>query len=135
MIHKDKGENLVLATGIQTGNGNDFANLITGNVGVNRLAGLDGDDELLGLEGNDSMWGGGGSDRLIGADGNDYLDGSEGIDHLEGGAGNDVYITEDASDVVVEVAGGGTDPVTTTASYTLSAKDGTETLRERGCRA
>src|SRR3546814_1093820 len=61
------------------------------------------------------MWGGGGSDRLIGADGNDYLDGSEGIDHLEGGAGNDVYITDDASDVVVEVAGGGTDQVQTTA--------------------
>ena len=121
LILKDNVENLVLATGIQTGNGNDLANLITGNAGDNRLAGLDGDDELLGLEGNDSMWGGGGSDRLIGADGNDYLDGSEGIDHLEGGAGNDVYITDDASDVVVEAASGGTDQVQTTASYTLSA--------------
>src|SRR3546814_15905855 len=117
MIHKDKGENLVLATGIQTGNGNDFANLITGNVGDNRLAGLDGDDELLGLEGNDSMWGGGGSDRLIGADGNDYLDGSEGIDHLDGGAGKDVYITDDASDVVVEVAGCGSDQEIGSASW------------------
>src|SRR3546814_2043131 len=81
LILKDNVENLVLATGIQTGNGNDLANLITGNVGDNRLAGLDGDDELLGLEGNDSMWGGGGSDRLIGADGNDYLDGSRSEEH------------------------------------------------------
>src|SRR3546814_4043176 len=104
----------------------DLANLLTGNVGDNRLAGLDGDDELLGLEGNDSMWGGGGSDRLIGADGNDYLDGSEGIDHLEGGAGKDVYITDDASDVVVEVAGGATDQVQTTAADQLAAKRGRE---------
>lgn len=114
-------ENLILGTGITTGNGNTLDNTVTGNAGDNTLGGWDGNDELHGLDGNDSLFGGTGIDQLLGGAGNDYLDGGAGIDHLEGGAGNDVYITDDASDVVVEAAAAGTDQVQTTASYALSA--------------
>lgn len=114
-------ENLVLGTGVLSGNGNDLNNTITGNASNNRLSGLGGDDELLGFDGDDSMWGGDGADRLIGGAGADYLDGSAGIDYLEGGIGNDVYVIGDSGDVIVEAAGGGTDQVQASASYTLSA--------------
>ncbi|MEJ1095480.1 MULTISPECIES: calcium-binding protein [unclassified Pseudoxanthomonas] len=113
-------ENLILGTGIATGNGNGLNNAITGNASDNTLGGWDGNDELFGLDGNDSLFGGTGIDRLLGGVGNDYLDGGAGVDHLEGGTGNDIYITDTASDVVVEAAGAGTDQVQTTASYALS---------------
>lgn len=121
LVLSDNVENLILGAGITTGNGNGLDNTITGNADDNTLGGWDGDDTLHGLDGNDSLFGGAGIDQLLGGAGNDYLDGGAGIDHLEGGAGNDVYITDDASDVVVEAAGAGTDQVQTTASYALSA--------------
>ena len=39
---------------------------------------------------------------------------------MTGGAGSDRYYVDDASDVVIEFASGGTDTVYTTASYTLA---------------
>ena len=114
-------ENLILATGITTGNGNELDNTITGNASANTLGGWDGDDLLYGLDGDDALFGGTGSDSLYGGNGADYLDGGEGVDRLEGGAGNDVYVTDDSNDVVVEAAGAGADQVQTTASYSLSA--------------
>ncbi|MDI9238641.1 calcium-binding protein [Lysobacter sp. LF1] len=121
LVLSDNVENLILAEGIRTGNGNELDNTITGNSGANALGGWDGDDVLHGLDGDDSLFGGTGSDVLQGGNGGDYLDGGEGVDHLEGGAGNDVYVTDDAADVVVEAAGAGTDQVQTTATYALSA--------------
>ncbi|WP_179197297.1 calcium-binding protein [Stenotrophomonas rhizophila] len=120
LVLADEVENLILAVGIQTGNGNGLDNVITGNAGGNTLGGWDGDDLLYGLDGNDSLFGGSGSDMLYGDTGNDYHDGGEGIDHMEGGAGDDIYIVDDSADVVVEAIGAGKDQVQSSASYVLA---------------
>ena len=60
------------------------------------------------------------ANNLSGGAGADTLNGAAGIDTMAGGAGNDTYITDNTLDVVVELAGGGADQVSTTAlSYTL----------------
>jgi Ca2+-binding RTX toxin-like protein len=49
------------------------------------------------------------------------LDGGAGADTMAGGAGNDVYIVDNAGDVVIEGASAGTDSVSTSITYTLTA--------------
>ncbi|WP_349622037.1 calcium-binding protein, partial [Azospirillum argentinense] len=62
-------------------------------------------------------------DNLIrGGSSNDTLAGGFGLDTLVGGAGNDLYLIDDADDVVIETAGEGTDEVRTSlAAFTLAA--------------
>ncbi|MBX9700217.1 MAG: hypothetical protein K2X74_12325 [Acetobacteraceae bacterium] len=109
--------------------GNSSANLLIGGDGNDSLAGGGGDDRLFGQAGEDSLlgglgsdwaWGGDGADTIQGGAGNDtlcgeagddLLDGGAGRDWLDGGAGNDLYLVDDAADVVVERAGGGSDTV------------------------
>jgi trimeric autotransporter adhesin len=61
-----------------------------------------------------------GGDTLDGGAGDDWLLGGAAADTLTGGAGNDTYIVSNTADTLVELAGGGTDTVQSSASYSLA---------------
>ncbi|WP_202679954.1 calcium-binding protein [Skermanella mucosa] len=123
-----------------TGRGNGSANVMRGGAGADTLHGLGGDDRLHGGAGKDYLYGGDGADMLDGGDandtlkggdgndtlyggaGNDWLEGGAGADSMVGGTGNDTYIVNDATDILIERAGEGTDTARSTVSYTLSAE-------------
>ncbi len=99
-------ENLTLTGTDDTyGDGNDLANVLTGNTG---------DNSLYGAKGNDT---------LVGGLGDDGLDGGEGNDLLIGGKGNDVYFIDSLADKVTEAANEGFDWVYVMAAinYTMAA--------------
>ena len=68
--------------------------------------------------------GGGGNDTLTG--------GTAGADTMAGGAGNDTYFVDNAGDVVNETAGQGTDTVSASVNYSLTAGSEIEFLRGTG---
>ncbi|MBI5790411.1 MAG: DUF4347 domain-containing protein [Rhodocyclales bacterium] len=88
---------VMLGSAAISGTGNANANQMTGNSGANQLFGLAGADTLNG--------GGAGS----------------GIDSLYGGADNDIYQIDDATDLIFENLGEGTDQVNSSVNYTLAA--------------
>lgn len=105
---------------IENATGGRSADTIRGNTAGNDLVGLGGNDRLLGLSGNDDIQGNVGNDTIEGGVGNDTLIGGLGTDVMLGGTGNDFY-TVDAAGEADETAGGGSDTVRSTVSYSLGA--------------
>jgi Ca2+-binding RTX toxin-like protein len=79
--------------------------------GDDLIFGEAGEDDMFGQTGNDQLYGGADADRLYGGTGNDFLDGGTGLDTMEGGIGNDFYVVDAIGDVLLELAGQGTDTV------------------------
>ncbi|HVQ08006.1 MAG TPA: calcium-binding protein [Allosphingosinicella sp.] len=72
-----------------------------------------------------------GGDTLTGGAGDDMLDGAGGADTLSGGRGNDIYIVDNASDLIHELAGEGSDLIYTSVSYALGTGEEVEALSTR----
>jgi Ca2+-binding RTX toxin-like protein len=81
-----------MTTTVNTINGNEGNNRLTGTSRNDVINGNGGNDKLSGGLGDDTLNGGAGKDELNGGSGNDVLDGGSGSDELEGGSGNDRLI-------------------------------------------
>jgi Ca2+-binding RTX toxin-like protein len=84
---------------------------------------------LTGTAGNDTLTGSAGNDTLTGLGGNDTLNGGAGVDTMIGGIGNDTYYVDNATDVVTEYVGEGTDTVWASVSNALAAGTEVETMK------
>lgn len=104
------------ADSINAGQGND---IVYGGAGNDTIQAQAGGDQLYGGDGNDRLFGQSGNDYLVGGLGNDRLNGGTGNDVMEGGPGNDLYVVGEPSDVVIELAGEGTDTVYTSINWSL----------------
>ena len=100
------------------GAGND---LVRGGWFNEALGGGAGNDTLQGGDGNDTLFGEAGNDSIVGGVGNDTLYGGAGNDTMAGGTGDDVYLVEDLTDVVTELAGEGNDTAFVTVNGWTSA--------------
>lgn len=78
---------------------------------IEKLIGSDHDDTLIGNKADNVIYGGKGKDSIDGGEGNDYLDGGLGVDTLTGGLGDDIFVVDESSDVVKELADQGTDTI------------------------
>ena len=132
-----------------TGTGNSLANVLTGNAGTNTLTGLAGNDTYVVQNATDVVVeaAGGGTDLVLASlswtlagelenltltgtaaitgTGNglaNVITGNAGSNTLTGLAGNDTYVVQNATDAIVEAAGGGTDSVVSDVSWSLGAE-------------
>ncbi|RZI81910.1 MAG: hypothetical protein EOP38_17760, partial [Rubrivivax sp.] len=88
------------------------------NLSDDLVQGTPGADLLDGGLGNDQLFGNEGDDYLYGDAGEDTLQGGFGADTLAGGAGDDVFMVDNALDLVIERAQDGeADEIRTTVTY------------------
>jgi Ca2+-binding RTX toxin-like protein len=92
---------------------------IAGGLGNDTIDGAAGNDTIDGGAGNDTLYGESGADTLVGGDGNDTLDGGTEGDSMSGGVGDDIYLVDNAGDVVIESPSEGYDVVRSRVSMTL----------------
>jgi Ca2+-binding RTX toxin-like protein len=94
---------------------------LTANVERLNLENAGGQIDGFGNELDNSLNGNNANNTLVGGAGNDTLEGKGGADTLEGGLGDDTYYVDNTGDVVTELASEGTDKVSSSISYTLTA--------------
>src|SRR5258705_9869485 len=68
------------------------------------------------------------AETIVGNAGANVINGGGGADVMQGLGGNDTYYVDNAGDIVKELAGGGSDHVLTSVSYTLTAGQEIEAL-------
>jgi Ca2+-binding RTX toxin-like protein len=102
-------------------NGQQLFRIANGTVIENVVAG----------DGNDTVRGNAVGNHLLGMRGNDSLFGLGGQDTLEGGLGNDTFI-DPTGDIIVELAGGGTDTVRSSTGFSLFSIEHVENLTLTG---
>ncbi|MBD2139957.1 hypothetical protein H6F39_00795 [Anabaena sp. FACHB-1250] len=61
-----------------------------------------------------------GNNVITGNAGNNTLNGGAGTDTLIGGLGNDIYVVDSTTDIITELANGGTDTIQSSATLTLA---------------
>ncbi len=89
---------------------------------TDRTINVGGGGPSAGTPGDDNLVGTAGDDTLNGLAGNDTINGLGGIDTLIGGSGNDTFIVDTTTDTITELAGGGTDTVQSSVTFTLIAQ-------------
>ncbi len=107
------------ASGDDVLDGDAGADTLLGGSGNDKLTGGGSTDRLVGGGGDDSLDGGTGDDTILGGTGKDTLGGGNGVDRLVGGKDDDIYILNNAEDVIFEEKNGGYDTVMVSFDYTL----------------
>jgi serralysin len=92
-------------------------------------------ENLTGSAFSDTLTGNSVNNVLRGLAGNDVLNGGAGADTMIGGTGNDTYVVDNASDVVDETGGDGTDAIQTALAFSLAALGAIENLTLTGSAA
>ncbi|MFY8164106.1 MAG: peroxidase family protein, partial [Brevundimonas sp.] len=115
-------ERVVIGTGIGT-----VADR-SGLAAINIDASLANPGLNVGLE----LQGNAGDNILVGTAFDDILDGGLGLDTMEGGLGNDTYILSEATDLVIEATGGGSDTVVVAGNFNVALAADLENLTLQG---
>jgi Ca2+-binding RTX toxin-like protein len=123
-----QGSDTVWASIIDYTLGDQVENLTLSNIGGLNGTGNDLDNVIVGNDNTNLLNGGGGDDTIAGNAGDDIIDGGTGADTMLGGQDYDIFIVDDANDLVLEYAGEGFDQVQTSVSYSLAAGSEVEVL-------